>query len=102
MSILVFLDRYGTGVVHLSTSVNVSLIPYRSVLIRDPAFWGAHSGTNCSGTIWSAQFVVWTGGSVLFRNRYGRTWFVPIQSVPEHLYRYGTAPDVDSVLNTQI
>ena len=38
MSILAFLDRYGTGTVpiHLSTSVNASLIPYRSDPIRDP------------------------------------------------------------------
>ena len=73
LSILAFLDRYGTGTVliHLSTSVNASLIPYRSDPIRDPVFCGARSGTNCSGTDWSAQFVMWTGGSVPSRNRYG-------------------------------
>ena len=92
LSILTFLDRYGTGTVplHLSASVNVSLIPYRSVPIRNPVFCGARSGTNCSGIVRSAQFVMcaggsvpfrspqfvmWTGGSVPFRNRYGRTRF---------------------------
>ena len=70
------LDRYGTGTVplHLSISVNASLILYRSVPIRDPVFCRAPSGTNCSGTDWSAQFLMWTGGMVPFRNRYGRMW----------------------------
>ena len=75
LSILAFLDRCGTGTVprHLSTLVNASLIPYRSVPIRDPVVCRARSGTNCSGTVWSAQVVIWTGGSVPFRNRYGHT-----------------------------
>ena len=87
LSILAFLDRYGTGTVplHLSTSVNVSLIPYRSVPTRDPVFCGARSGTNFSGTVWSAQFVMLTGGTVPFRYRHGldTCGSVPIQTVPE-------------------
>ena len=92
LSILMFLDRCGTGTVplHLSTYVNVSLIPYRSVPIRDPVFCGARSGKNCSGIVWPAQFVMWTGGSVPFRDRYGRTRF---RTDPNC-----TAPDVDRVL----
>ena len=72
LSILAFLDRYGTGTVplHLFTSVNVTLIPYRSVPIRDHVFCGARSGTNCSGTV-PVQY----RGSVPFRYRYGRTRF---------------------------
>ena len=85
LSILAFLDRYATGTVplHLSTSVNVSLIPYRSD--PRPSIFGARSGTNFSGTVWSAQFVMLTGGTVPFRYRHGldTCGSVPIQTVPE-------------------
>ena len=75
LTILALLDRYGTGAVplHLPISVNALHILYRSVPIRDPVFCRDRSGTNCSGTDWSALFVMWTGGMVPFRNRYGRT-----------------------------
>ena len=87
----------GTVLLHLSTSaINVSLIPYRSVPIRDSVFCGARSVTNCSGIVWSGQFVMWTGGSIPFRNRYGHTRFrTAIQTVLEQFvparyrFKYG-------------
>ena len=85
LSILAFSDGYGTGTVplHLSTSVNESLITYRSVPTRDPVFCGSRPGTNCSGNVWSAHFVMWTGGSVPFRNSMDVHVSVPIQTVQE-------------------
>ena len=65
--------RYRNGTappVHICKCIAHS-VPIRS----DPVFCGARSGTNCSGTVWSAQFVMWTGGSVPFRNKYRRTRF---------------------------
>ena len=77
LSILAFLDLYGIWTVplYLSTSVNESLIPYRSVQIQVPEFCGSRSGTNYSGTFWVVQFIMWTGGWVPFRNRHGRIRF---------------------------
>ena len=55
---------------------------FRSVLIRDSVFCGDSSGTNCSGIVWSAQFVMWADW---YRSGTGMDAHssVPIQTVPE-------------------
>ena len=76
LSILAILDRYCTGTVplHLST-ICIAHSVYHSVPIRDPAFCEDRFGTNCSSTVWTTHFVMWTGGSVPFRNAYARKGF---------------------------
>ena len=98
--ILAFLDRYGIGTVplYLSTSVNESLILYRSdprrsimwVSFRNKLFWYNLVCSVCNVDRWigTVPEQVWTHAipyrSKLYRNS---------------LYRYGTAPDMFNVYN---
>ena len=108
LSILAFLDRYGTGTVliHLSTSVNASLIPHDSVPIRsDPRpsiLWGSfrnklfryslvRSVCNVDRWIGTVPEQVWTQ-TVTYRSKLYRN----------SLYRYGIDPDMDRVTGSRI
>ena len=99
LSILAFLDRYRTVGSVPYTSVNESLIPYRSVSFRYPVFCGGLFRNKlfryslvrsvCTVDMWigTVRVQVWTHAFSyrfkLYRNS---------------LYRYGTAPDVDRVI----
>ena len=101
LSIPTVLDRYGTGTVpfHLSTSVNVSLIPYCSVPFRNPVFlWGSfwnklfryglvRSVCNVDRWIGTVPLQVWTHAVPYRSNLYRNS-----------LYRCGTTPDMDRVI----
>ena len=65
--------RYRNGAappVHISKWIAPS-IPFQS----ESQNCVSRSGTKYSGTFWVAQFIMWTGGSVPFQNRYGRIRF---------------------------
>ena len=100
LSILAFLDWYGTATVliHLSTSVNASLIPYRSDP-RPSILWGSfwnklfryslvRSVCNVDRWIGTVPEQVWTQ-TVTYRSKLYRN----------SLYRYGIDPDMDRVIN---
>ena len=98
LSILAFLDRNGIGTVqlHLSTFVNVSLIPFRSdprpsILrgsFRNKLYWYSLVRSVCDADRWSGTVPeqVWTH-AVAYRSKLYRNSF----------YRYSTAIDVDRV-----
>ena len=96
LSILAFLDRYGIGTVplHLSTSVNESLISYRSVPILDQYFVGLVPEQTVQAQFGPLSLLC----RQVDRHQPVQVWThaVPYRSKMDryNLYRYGTAPDV--------